>query len=892
DDVDDIDYSAYKTRIDTTFKNLSGEWTNDPDVPELGPDDQLFIFADNHGDGDEQGHSWICLPGPDLHDYELAGYLENINCSQIIFVSQTCYSGGFIDDLTDYITYNVLCENRVIHTACDYDEISACEMHITGWYYDEFVYYWTSAARGYYPVTDYPWLLADSVGYFPFEDYPTMVNHPPDYDPDDPAYGGNGDGFIQMGEAFYYADNWDTWSPYGYFCQCPGPGVNHIENPQDSTTIGFQEDLLTLSGLCGNVLNTQTVSGNFMVCDILTICSDVILIFEIGSQLFLSDITRVILENDATLIMEDECIIRGENLTNRIDVYGIIQIGDNVVFTAEEGTSWDGLHLLNADAEVTMNNVTFERCKLHNESLSLNITISDFTNSGIEQLGNVLLISNSAFDESVINCNYLAKTPLPTPLPEINISGCSFISSYSYAVSITNYLLYTLQNNTITNCSSGFYIAESGYPNQCIIANNTIQNNNRYGIVIYHSYADILGYNQIKENLVGFVGGQNSTITIIGNRYHPHQTIKDNIREEIVVDFKSFPEEIYYNKIIDDDYVEYTSDQYLIRCANYTGDPRDLIVEDNYWGPASLDWTEWTGDHRFNPSDAFDYIPVWDPGTPGSPGGSPPEQLFAEADSLILEEEYEQAKLVYKDIIELYPESDFTIYSMRNLLPLETVSGQDFSSLKEYYLTDPNCNYNAERIKLSEYLANHCNIKMENYPDAITFFEDIIADPDTELDSVYAVIDAGYTYLLMGDGGGKSTYIGRMPELKPKSVLEFEETRDRLLAKALGLPEQYEEEIIPETTFYLGQNYPNPMSPDKIGTTTISFSIPKDAKNSEMKIYNIKGQLVKKFSIISDQYSIVWDGKDSNGKQLSNGIYLYKLDTGEKSITKKMVLLR
>ena len=555
----------------------------------------------------------------------------------------------------------------------------------------------------------------------------------------------------------------------------------------------------------------------------------------------------------------------------------------------------EGVYLNNTTEEVNMNNVTFEGCKLHNESYTLFLNNSEFINSRIDQYGNKVYISETNFNSSMVYCYYSpGKIGEPDDV-EINISDCSFSNYIGYPVYISGYDLYNLDGNTISGCNGGFYIFKSGHPKMCLISNNSIINNYGKGIFLYDSFADILGHNSIKENSVGIVGAQNCTITIIGNKDYQYQTIKDNICQEMVFDFTSFPKEreMYYNKIIDDD-IGGSYDQYLISCANYTGDPRDLIVEDNYWGPASLDWTEWTGDDRFDPIDAFDYIPVWDPGTPRSPGGSTPEQLFAEADSLIGEEDYEQAKLVYKDIIELYPESDFTIYSMRNLLPLETVSGKDFSSLQAYYLTNPNCNYNPERTKLSEFLANHCNIKMKNYPDAISFFEDIILNHETELDSVYAVIDAGYTYMLMEDDSTKSYYVGNIPELKPKSVLEFEETRDKLLAKALSLPEQYEEEIFPETTFYLGQNYPNPMR----SLTNISFSIPKDAKNSEIKIYNIRGQLVKNFHLTTNLSTtppltkVVWDGKDENGNQLTNGIYLYKLYAGRKSITKKMLLLR
>jgi len=38
--------------------------------------------------------------------------------------------------------------------------------------------------------------------------------------------------------------------------------------------------------------------------------------------------------------------------------------------------------------------------------------------------------------------------------------------------------------------------------------------------------------------------------------------------------------------------------------------------------------------------------------------------------------------------------------------------------------------------------------------------------------------------------------------------------------------------------------------------------------------------------------SIIWDSKDENGKFLANGIYFYKLISGDKSAIKKMVLMR
>ncbi|MDP8226339.1 MAG: T9SS type A sorting domain-containing protein, partial [Candidatus Celaenobacter polaris] len=92
--------------------------------------------------------------------------------------------------------------------------------------------------------------------------------------------------------------------------------------------------------------------------------------------------------------------------------------------------------------------------------------------------------------------------------------------------------------------------------------------------------------------------------------------------------------------------------------------------------------------------------------------------------------------------------------------------------------------------------------------------------------------------------------------------------------------------------FALHQNYPNPVSL----STTFSFSIPANTKKATLKIYNIKGQLVKTFIPESNEKGITdnfkWDCKDENGRTLCNGIYLYKLTADKKEIVKKMVLLR
>ena len=90
---------------------------------------------------------------------------------------------------------------------------------------------------------------------------------------------------------------------------------------------------------------------------------------------------------------------------------------------------------------------------------------------------------------------------------------------------------------------------------------------------------------------------------------------------------------------------------------------------------------------------------------------------------------------------------------------------------------------------------------------------------------------------------------------------------------------------------YMLQSYPNPFNPE----TTISFSIPKTSK-IELTVYNIKGQKIRilKNEIKSaGKHSVVWSGKDTNGNQVSSGVYFYKLNiNGKTEIVKKCLLLK
>jgi hypothetical protein len=89
--------------------------------------------------------------------------------------------------------------------------------------------------------------------------------------------------------------------------------------------------------------------------------------------------------------------------------------------------------------------------------------------------------------------------------------------------------------------------------------------------------------------------------------------------------------------------------------------------------------------------------------------------------------------------------------------------------------------------------------------------------------------------------------------------------------------------------FRLEQNYPNPFNPE----TEIAVYLPQPS-DWRLTIFNIKGQMVREFSGFGSAgvTNVAWDATDEFGQPVATGIYLYRLDAGEFSDTKKMLLIK
>ena len=98
-----------------------------------------------------------------------------------------------------------------------------------------------------------------------------------------------------------------------------------------------------------------------------------------------------------------------------------------------------------------------------------------------------------------------------------------------------------------------------------------------------------------------------------------------------------------------------------------------------------------------------------------------------------------------------------------------------------------------------------------------------------------------------------------------------------------------EDQDIP-VEYKLVQNYPNPFNP----ITTIVYQLPQTSEVNIM-IFDIMGNKVQ--TLVSETQtagakSVVWNGTDKFGKQMSSGIYIYRLKADDYVKSRKMVFMK
>lgn len=108
----------------------------------------------------------------------------------------------------------------------------------------------------------------------------------------------------------------------------------------------------------------------------------------------------------------------------------------------------------------------------------------------------------------------------------------------------------------------------------------------------------------------------------------------------------------------------------------------------------------------------------------------------------------------------------------------------------------------------------------------------------------------------------------------------------------LTLSDPDTDDELPQIPLYtrLLKAFPNPFNP----RVNIRYSL-AEAASVRIEIFNFKGQKIKTLQnqhSTPGYYSLVWDGRDSNGNEVGSGVYLYRMNSGGYNGSGKLSLIK
>ncbi|NUQ81059.1 MAG: carboxypeptidase regulatory-like domain-containing protein [Bacteroidetes bacterium] len=113
--------------------------------------------------------------------------------------------------------------------------------------------------------------------------------------------------------------------------------------------------------------------------------------------------------------------------------------------------------------------------------------------------------------------------------------------------------------------------------------------------------------------------------------------------------------------------------------------------------------------------------------------------------------------------------------------------------------------------------------------------------------------------------------------------------KDLIIALTNSPVDVDEKDALPEGITLMSV-YPNPFNPE----TSISFRLSKPGLVSAL-VFNVLGQQVRDLSVTvpsAGESVLRWDGRDSNGSQVSSGLYIIRLSAGNQVVSSKLILSR
>ncbi|MBQ8956902.1 MAG: T9SS type A sorting domain-containing protein [Bacteroidales bacterium] len=714
-------------------------------------EDVLYVYGAMHGDTIANGLTYLHLwDGERLYDFQLAEMLSRVSCSQYIVNIHSCFAGGMADEIIS-IPNNT---RKTVLTSTGNITLFRFGRFVNYTGMDEYNYIINTALRNYHPIyPDTIWKcgypigqLEDSVFFLKLHadlygdiNYDSIVN------------GGNGNGIQEIGEVIKYTEYLEP-SQFGQ------NGVKYYD-------CGFKDDLLSLRGITGKVVSVDTLSGNFHIEETLSVCAQT-LRMEDFARFYLFD-ADLIIEDTASLIMGDTTAIIARSGNCRVIVKGSLTLGKGVTFEARDGATLE--IIFENGADLAISNATFINCTLDLPIQNLSFDYCHFDGTPLEM--------NNTSDQSstaiVTNCVF-------TP------NG----SNIDNAVYIKNFVHYKVSGCTIASNNDGLFKngiavynsgSNSGWKQ---ISGNDVSGCLQAGIQMYASSGSIT-MNAVYGNGYGIKLLNNCNIASLSGNCGATiesgtQFIHDNTNNEVYMTGNSIPQRFRYNAIHHNGNTAFVYHDAYIAFGDEGELPvrGSIDVKHNHWGSGFVPTT-----HLYTNliGGAYEYNPVWVLGDCSNEWVDA-AMLLNEADSLNNAGAYLEAQIVYKQVINNHPETVSAETALKSLLSLEAQLDGDYLSLKEYYLSNTTIEADETLSHLASSLANKCDELMENYEDAIAWYENVLTDPKTSFnDSIFAAIDLGELYLKM-EANGEKGMCGKLKQFVPKSMQTHKTQTDYALS--------------------------------------------------------------------------------------------------------------
>ncbi|KXK56793.1 MAG: peptidase S8/S53 subtilisin kexin sedolisin [Chlorobi bacterium OLB5] len=261
------------------------------------------------------------------------------------------------------------------------------------------------------------------------------------------------------------------------------------------------------------------------------------------------------------------------------------------------------------------------------------------------------------------------------------------------------------------------------------------------------------------------------------------------------------------------------------------------------------------------------------------------QALYLSANNDEITGNYLSAVTKYEQVIQDYQDSLTAVNSLRKLLHCRDKMNLDttaYSQLRSYFQGKIQSNLtDTAFVNVAEELAAKCLVRMGKPTNAIDEYEIIISNTNDSSKILCAELNIIETYLIIQNSGDSPNYTGQLGYLKPATK---EDAYKKIMDRLHKNKKNNANNTIPKV-FKLSQNYPNPFNP----ITKINYSLPRAVKVN-IQVYDILGRLVK--TLVNENkdagnYEVQFDGTG-----LASGVYFYRIEAGDFTDSKKMVLVK